>query len=342
LEKLLTEYSTSRIYYNREIEKLKQEEIRRQQFKTRLTELETFIGQNKLDEAKARITSLEKVLSNTSFPKEKERLQKAKIKFREKEVSNLRKLQDEILKKQQEAVDLLRISEIEKKQKADDEKVFDFVRDTTKDSILDNYHVDYLYHMTEISNLPNIFRYGLLSHNEAQEKGLTQRSIALQDVNQRRARKKPIYGIGLHNFIPMYFNPKNPMLFKRKDLQNNIVIIAIDRSAIYQDKSIFTDGNAASDSTAFYNDLADLEKLHWDCIQNDYWNSYPDGKRVKCSETLAYPKITIKHIRKIYCNNISTKNLVDEQSPANKGFQVELNSKFFFNHNFSFESHFNL
>jgi hypothetical protein len=337
LEKLLNDNSTTRNYQRRELEKKKQEEQYKRQLKTRLGEVEMLIGQNKLAEAKINIASLEKILKQSSFQKEKERLQKIKVKFRDKEISNLQKVQDEILKKQKVDAEKLRLAEIDQKKIIDSEKVFDFVSDTNKDGILDNYRIDYLYHMTEVSNLPNIFKHGLLSHNEAHSKGLNQTDIALQDVNQRRASKKPIYGISLHNFVPMYFNPKNPMLFRRKDLQQNIVIIAIDRRAIYQDKSMFSDGNAASDSTAFYNDLSKLDKLNWSCIRNDFWNDYPDGKRVKCSETLTFPKITIKHIHKIYCNNIKTKNLVDQQSPINKTFQTELNSKFFFNSNFNLE-----
>ena len=334
LEKLLTENSTSIKYKGRELEKKKKEKLYKGQLKTRLSQVENLIGQNKLGEAKTSIVSLEIALKPSSFSDEKDRLQKVKKKFREKELTNFQKIQDELLKKQKEETERLRLAEIEKKKKETSEKVLEFVSDTNKDSLLSNYGIEYLYHMTEVSNLENIFKHGLLSHNEAHSKGLNQTDIALPEVNQLRAGKTPIYGISLHEFVPMYFNPRNPMLFLRKDLENRIVIIAIDRRAIYQDKSMFSDGNAANKPTRFYNDLSDLDKLNWTCIQDDYWPNYQDGKRVKCAETLTHPKITIKHIQKIYCNNMGTKRIVDEKAPLAKTFQVELNSKLFFTSKF--------
>ena len=184
--------------------------------------------------------------------------------------------------------------------------------------------------MTEVSNLKNIIQHGLLSHNEAHSKGLNKTDIALQDVNQRRANKRPIYGISLHDYVPMYFNPKNPMLYRRKQIQDNIVILAIDRRVIYQDKSIFSDGNAASDSTNFFNNLSDLVRLNWNCIKNEYWNDHVDGKRIKCAETLTHPRIPVKYVKKIHCNSIQTKNIVDKIVPVEKPYRVELNSKYFF------------
>ena len=337
LEKLLSENSTLITYQKREAEKKNQEELYRKQLKSRLGELESLIGQNKLQEAKTKISSLEKSLSQSSFEKEKERLQKAKSKLRQKELANLQKVQDELLKRQKEEAEKLRLIEIEKQKQEEIARQYDFITDETKDNVLNDYHIQYLFHMTEISNLSNIFEHGLLSHNEAHSKGLNQVDIALQDVNQRRASKRPIYGISLHDFVPMYFNPKNPMLYKRSEKQNQIVILAIDRRAIYQDKSMFTDGNAASGPTNFYNELKNLEKLNWACIRDDYWSGYHDGKRVKCAETLTYPKVTLKHIQKIYCNNMQTKSLVDSRSPKDKGFKVELSSKYFFNSNLNYE-----
>jgi hypothetical protein len=108
------------------------------------------------------------------------------------------------------------------------------------------------------------------------------------------------------------------------------VILAIDRRLIYQDESIFSDGNAASDSTRFYNNISDLINLNWQCIRHEYWNDFVDGKRIKCAETLTHPRIPLKYVRKIHCNSIQTKNIVDRIIPINKTYRVELTSKFFF------------
>ena len=332
LEKLLQEKSTLKRHGNREREKKKQHEIYESNIKKELNNLDSLIGKNKLDDAKLLINRLSKSLK-PDYRKGIERLAKATEKLKEKELDVFRKRQAELLKQQQEEAEKIRIQEElkrEEKRKQNLINNLEFEFNSEKDATLENYKIEYVFHMTEVLNLKNIIQHGLLSHNEAHSKGLNKTDIALQDVNQRRANKRPIYGISLHDYVPMYFNPKNPMLYRRKQIQDNIVILAIDRRVIYQDKSIFSDGNAASDSTKFFNNLSDLVRLNWHCIKNEYWNDHVDGKRIKCAETLTHPRIPIKYVKKIHCNSIQTKNIVDKIVPAEKPYRVELNSKYFF------------
>jgi hypothetical protein len=332
LEKLLSDKSVLKRHKTREQEKRNKREIYESNIKKELNNLETLIRQNKLDDAKQLVIRLSKSIK-PDYKKGIDRLSKAVTKLKEKELEIFQKRQADLLRKQQEEVERIRIQEEKKreerrKQELIDRIEFEFISEN--EAVLDNYKIDYVFHMTEVSNLKNILQYGLLSHNEAHSKGFNKTDIALQDVNQRRANKRPIHGISLHDYVPMYFNPKNPMLYRRKQIQDNIVILAIDRRVIYQNKSIFSDGNAASDATKFYNKLSDLVRLNWQCIRNEYWNDYVDGKRIKCAETLTHPKIPVKYVKKIHCNSIQTKNIVDKMVSIEKPFRVQLNSKYFF------------
>lgn len=332
LERLLTEKSALRRHKTREQEKKRQREIYESNIKKELNNVDSLIGQNKIDDAKQLINRLTKSI-NPNYKKGIERLSRAEAKLKEKELDIFKKRQAELLRQQQEEAERIKIQEEKKKEEKRIQWLIDhleFEFNSENENVLENYKIEYVFHMTEVSNLKNILEYGLLSHNEAHSKGLNKTDIALQDVNQRRANKKPIYEISLHDYVPMYFNPKNPMLYRRKQIQNNIVILAIDRRVIYQNKSIFSDGNAASDATKFYNNLSDLVRLNWQCIHNEYWTDYVDGKRIKCAETLAHPKIPIKYVKKIHCNSIQTKNIVDKMVSMERPFRVELNSKYFF------------
>jgi hypothetical protein len=332
LEKLLSEKSVLKLHKTREQEKKKQKEIYESNIKKELNNLETLIRLNKLDDAKQLVNRLSKSIK-PDYKKGIERLSIALTKLKEKEIEIFQKRQADLLRKQQEEVERIRIQEEKKKEERRIQELIDrieFEYNSENETVLDNYKIDYIFHMTEVSNLKNILQYGLLSHNDAHTKGFNKTDIALQDVNQRRANKRPIHGISLHDYVPMYFNPKNPMLYRRKQIQDNIVILAIDRRVIYQNKSIFSDGNAASDATKFYNNLSDLVRLNWQCIRNEYWNDYVDGKRIKCAETLIRPKIPVKYVKKIHCNSIQTKNTVDKMVSIEKPFRVELNSKYFF------------
>lgn len=191
---------------------------------------------------------------------------------------------------------------------------------TEFETLLNDFGIEYLYHMTHKSNLENILQNGLLSHNTAHSRGLTKTDISDERVNRRRDR--------VHNFVPFYFNPKNPMLYKRKNMQSEIIILCIDRNLLQTDLK-FTDGNAASSSTKFYSSIKDLEKLNWSIINSEYWSDFIDGKRIRCSEILISNEVKTSSIKKIFCFNSETESYVKNKVG---GFEitVTVNQDFYF------------
>ena len=121
---------------------------------------------------------------------------------------------------------------------------------------LSNYGVEYIYHMTHIDNIPGILKYGLQAHGNSHQKI----DISNQDVNNRRVRREPVYGKRIHDYVPFYFSSRNAMLYAQYN-EDDIVILELDASLMYESGVIFTDGNASSSSTQFYSDLADLDDL---------------------------------------------------------------------------------
>jgi hypothetical protein len=190
-------------------------------------------------------------------------------------------------------------------------------------------NIDYLYHMTHISNIENILKHGLVSHIKA-HKVLMKKDISIAEVNDRRNREDPIYQRSLHNYVPLYFNPKNPMLYRRKDIQNDIVIIAVDKRVLLQKQTIFTDGNAASISTRFYKNLDNLSELDWKIINGEYWNDYVDGKRKKCAEVLVRERIENEAIKKIFCLGANTEKNCKSYLPKDTKIAVVKRKDFYF------------
>ncbi len=161
--------------------------------------------------------------------------------------------------------------------------------------------IQYLYHMTHMSNLPSIWTYGLLSHTEAHERGMINVDISDPHVQDRRSWRSTIDGLPLHDYVCLYFSPRNPMLYRRKDQQHDIILLAIDPCVLLEEETLFTDGNAAAHDTQFYKGTAQLARLPWQIIHAHYWNDYPDGKRIKCAEVLVYSHIDVHNILKIFC-----------------------------------------
>jgi hypothetical protein len=119
------------------------------------------------------------------------------------------------------------------------------------------------------------------------------------------------------------------MLYKRKAIQNKIVIICIKRQLLFSPEIIISDGNAASSSTKFYNSIYELKKIDWNIIRSKYWNDFTDGKRIRCAEALFPEKINITQISQICCNN---EDILKQVKKLLKGhtIPVNINQKLYF------------
>lgn len=189
---------------------------------------------------------------------------------------------------------------------------------------LNHYGIDAIYHMTHIDNVASILEHGLLAHDN----GRTQVDISDHCVNALRSKVEPFYGKAIHAYVPFYLNPKNAMLYTRRSLQEDIVIFAFDRTLMLDDKTLFSDGNAASSSTQFYNNLKDLSKLPWDCLNSNSWNSHEDGKRKRMAEVLVPHCVARQKVQKIFCN--SFKSYYQLRALVDSSIEIERNGKFYF------------
>jgi len=188
---------------------------------------------------------------------------------------------------------------------------------------LSEYRVDYIYHMTHIDNLKSIMKYGLRAHGNRYQKN----DISNGDVNSRRSHREPIYGKRIHSYVPFYFSPRNAMLFVQ-NYPEDIVILVLDATVLYNNDVIFTDGNAASSNTEFYRDISELERLDWQCIRANYWSDFHDGRRKKMAEVLVPDSVDSKDIQAIICKSEATKIKVSRITNRSIGCYVD--KKFYF------------
>ena len=123
-------------------------------------------------------------------------------------------------------------------------------------SIIEKVGIATIDHMTHIDNLGSIFKNGLLAHNNPYKKI----DISNKEVNDRRNKIEPIYNRNVHDYVPLYFNPRNAMLYRNKmKFDDKIVILAFKNDTILLENSFFTNGNVASDHTLYSNDIKELE-----------------------------------------------------------------------------------
>ena len=98
------------------------------------------------------------------------------------------------------------------------------------------------------------------------------------------------------------------MLYVRRHLQHEIVILKISETILRHRQHLFTDGNAASKDTVFSADRAIVDPSD-EALRAIQWAKVPDGKRRRCAEVLVYPSIEPDFVICAICSN---QNLVNE------------------------------
>jgi len=147
-----------------------------------------------------------------------------------------------------------------------------------------------LHFITPIENVASILDRGILSNRRAAR--LTHRSVAMEEVQDRR-RDKRIPGAGLlHEYANLYFDAHNPMLSRRRDRNDSICVMRIEHTVLDLPGVIVTDCNAASDYARFHAASAGIRALDKDLVFARFWTNANDPyeamrhKSIKCAEVL--------------------------------------------------------
>ena len=165
----------------------------------------------------------------------------------------------------------------------------------------ESWGIESLWHMTHIRNVPSIRRSGLLSHQSPKLTMINPVDISDPEVQRWRTKQDPYFGLALHDYVPFYINPRNPMLYRRKNIQREICFIELSLDALEDTGFLVSDGNAASPKTQFYNGSWGLQFLSWEVLRADFWTDFEDGKRKACSEILVPNAVDPKFIKAVHC-----------------------------------------
>lgn len=146
-----------------------------------------------------------------------------------------------------------------------------------------------IYNIQAIDNIPSIIRRGLLSNERAVS--IKHKSIAMDEVQARRDNIIIPNGLKLHQYANLYFDPRNPMLFKRKSQNEEICILKFDRVILDFNGVVLSDRNASSSYAAFYEAKYGLENIDFKLVYARYWaddNYFEQCRRksIKCAEVL--------------------------------------------------------
>lgn len=160
-----------------------------------------------------------------------------------------------------------------------------------------------LHYITPVANLPSIFRLGILSHNRA--KRLDHQSVAMQEIQDRRARVTVPGGRRLHDYANLYICARNPMMYKRQKQYREICVLRISPDVIDLPGVVVCDRNASSEYAIFRAAPGGLMIVNKEWTFAEYWTD-PDQiiewqkKAAKCAEVLVPDKVEPRYITGAY------------------------------------------
>lgn len=169
-------------------------------------------------------------------------------------------------------------------------------------------HIENLYYIAPVENLPSILERGILSHAEIERWHIEAVRIYDAEIVASRQMRMTPDGRSLWEFANLYFQPRNPMLYRvtYEDKSKHVVVLAI-RPQVLDLAQYISIGNAASPMSEILPKDKGLRVLCskeiWTVIKSDWWRPEDGSKRIIMSECLVHGTIPPDFIHTVYVSN---------------------------------------
>ena len=167
-----------------------------------------------------------------------------------------------------------------------------------------------LFHITHLANVPGIAQRGLLCRHRILAAGMTYVDLSDPECQSRR-RHRHVAGrsVNLHDYVPLFFNPRNTMLYRlwrtqcERGQNGCLAILEISAEPAAWQGSLLSDGIASSDHSNLYRavDPVGRAALDWQAIRKPEWyGESRDQRRRRMAEVLVSGSLSARHIRKVW------------------------------------------
>ncbi len=179
-----------------------------------------------------------------------------------------------------------------------------------------------LFYITAIENISSILQIGLLSYNRAL--ALAHRSVAMPEVQDLRENKRVPNGMPLHDYVNLYFDARNPMMYTLKNDASNLCVVGVSPTLLERGDVVLSDRNAASGYARFGSSPSALALINKDLVFANTWNCPADPveywrrKTIKCAEALAPHLVEANYIQGVYVCSLEALAQVRTLSPTVK------------------------
>ena len=168
---------------------------------------------------------------------------------------------------------------------------------------MDRASLTELHFIAHHNNLASIGARGILSFEAVLQ--LPHTSVAMSEIQDRRAKVKVPGGLDLHRYANLYFHARNPMMFVRKHMHRQLCVLRVDPAVLDLDGVVIADGNASSDWSGFWPSPKGLSKIDEEMTFAEDWTdrdqiTYWQKKRAKCAEVLIPKYVERRYITGVY------------------------------------------
>jgi len=189
-----------------------------------------------------------------------------------------------------------------------------------------------LYYITHVENIPSILNKGILSHERIEKENIPYVPIYDKEIIFKRQEITVPDGRSLWSFANLYFNARNPMLYRVRSEKpvNMIAILGINLEILKHPGVFVTTGNAASPQSEIKTVSQKLisqiakETNYW------YWDPEDGSKRKMMAECLVPGEVPPELIKSIYVAGYETLGYDPIQKITNKFSSFIVEPEMFF------------
>ncbi len=187
---------------------------------------------------------------------------------------------------------------------------------------MDRSHLIELHYISPIENVPSILEAGLLSHRRAER--VTHRSVAMAAIQKRRALVRVPGGRRLHEYVNLYINGRNPMMFTivRGGSLDDLCLLRVAPAVLDLDGVVVADCNASSDYVRFADARRGLQLVDRDEVFAQYWTHPGDPiaamrhKSRMCAEVLVPDRVEPKYVVGAYVGSSAASRRLASEAPS--------------------------
>ena len=196
---------------------------------------------------------------------------------------------------------------------------------------MERSQVTELHYITPIRNIESILNRGILSNRLAAE--LPHESIAMTEIQHKREKKIVPGGRPLHDYVNLYFNARNTMMYKRRSQHAEICVLRVSADVLDLPDVIIADQNASSQYALFLSSPDGLRAITASDVFAESW-VHPGDQIAQwrhcsamCAEVLIPNKVGTRVVRGAY---VSCSQAQKSCNDLAAGLSISLNAKIFF------------